>query len=150
MILLYKYRSFQVLGKDLAHFVYRTLSGEQKIWWEVDAIIPVPLHPKRKKKRGFNQAQIIAKELAKLKGIELVEGRLVKIKNVPPQTFLEVGERDRNVSGAFRVVDGDKIEGKVVLLVDDVYTTGATIRECGSVLRDAGAKEVRALTIAQA
>jgi len=150
LILLYKYRHFQILGKDLAHFVYRTLGQEEEIWWEVNAIIPVPLHPKRKKQRGFNQAQIIARELARLKGIECVDRRLVKIKNVPPQTFLRVEEREKNISGAFRVVHREKIKGKVVLLVDDVYTTGATIRECSSVLRDAGAKEVRALTLAQA
>lgn len=150
IILLYKYRHLQMLGKDLARFVYRTLGRDEEIWWEVEAIIPVPLHPKRKKQRGFNQAQIIAKELARLKGIEHIEGRLVKIKNVPPQTTLSVKEREKNVSGAFRVVKGRKIKGKVVLLVDDVYTTGSTIRECSSVLRDAGVKEVRALTVAQA
>lgn len=150
LILLYKYRRFQILGKDLAHFGYRALGGEEKLWWEVDAIIPIPLHPKREKQRGFNQAQVIAKELARLKGVELMEGRLVKIRNVPPQTFLEVGEREKNVSGAFSVKKGEEIKSKVLLLVDDVYTTGSTIRECSSVLRDAGAKEVRALTIAQA
>ncbi len=150
IILLYKYRRFQILGKDLARFAYRSIGKEEEIWWEVNAVLPVPLHPKRKKQRGFNQAQIIARELALLRGIELVEGRLVKVKNVPPQTFLKVEEREKNVSGAFRVINGEKLKGQVVLLVDDVYTTGSTIRECSSVLRDAGVKEVRALTLAQA
>ena len=138
------------MGKDLAHFVYRTLGGEEEIWWEVDIIIPVPIHPKRKKQRGFNQAQIIAQELARLKGIEFVSGRLVKIKNVPPQTSLEEKKREENVSGAFAVVKREEMKGKVVLLVDDVYTTGSTIRECSSVLREAGIEEVRAMTVAQA
>lgn len=150
IILLYKYRHFQVLGKDLARLVYRALGREEEIWWSVDAIVPVPLHPKRKKERGFNQAQIIAKELARVKGIELRDGLLVKIKNVPPQTSLRIEERVENVSGAFCVVKGEKIKERVVLLVDDVYTTGSTIRECSSVLRNAGVKEVRALTVAQA
>ena len=150
IILLYKYRHFQVLGKDLARFVYRALGREEEIWWKVDAVIPVPLHPKRKKERGFNQAQIIAKELARIKGIELREQLLVKIKNVPPQTSLRVEERVENVSGAFAMAGGEKIRGKGVLLVDDVYTTGSTIRECSSVLRNAGVKEVKALTVAQA
>ena len=92
----------------------------------------------------------IAKELARLKGIEFVSGRLVKIKNVPPQTSLVVKERKKNVSGAFGILRGEDIKGKVVLLVDDVYTTGSTIRECSSVLRDAGVTEVKALTVAQA
>jgi ComF family protein len=113
-------------------------------------MVPVPLHPKRKKERGFNQAQIIAKELARIKGIELGDGMLVKIKNVPPQTSLRIEERVENVSGAFDVVEGEKIRGKGVLLVDDVYTTGSTIRECSSVLKNAGVKEVKALTVAQA
>jgi ComF family protein len=116
----------------------------------VDVIIPVPLHPKREKKRGFNQAQIIAKELAELEGVRLLEGVLVKTKNIPPQTFLQLKEREKNVRGAFRVNKEEEIKGRVVLLVDDVYTTGSTIRECSSVLKKAGAKEVKALTIAQA
>ena len=149
IILLYKYRHFQVLGKDLAHLVYRALGREEEIWWNVDAIVPVPLHPKRKKERGFNQAQIIAKELARIKRIELGDQLLLKIKNVLPQTSLRVEEREESVSGAFAVAKGDKIKGKVVLLVDDVYTTGSTVRECSSVLRNAGVKEVKALTVAQ-
>lgn len=113
-------------------------------------IIPVPLHKKRKKERGFNQAQSIAEELARLKSIEMEEGVLIKVKNVPPQTLLEIEEREKNISGAFRVVREEKIKGKTVLLVDDVYTTGSTVRECSLALRKAGAKEVRALTLAQA
>ena len=150
IILLYKYRHFQVLGKDLAHLVYRALCGEEEIWWKVDLVLPVPLHPKRKKERGFNQAQIIAKELARITRIEVGDQLLLKIKNVPPQTSRTVEEREENVSGAFAVAEKDKIKGKVVLLVDDVYTTGSTIRGCSSVLRNAGVKEVKALTVAQA
>jgi len=149
-ILLYKYRQFQVLGGDFARLIFRTLGKEENIWWKADIMTPVPLHPKRKKKRGFNQAQVIAEELARLKGIEFEERVLVKVKNVLPQTFLEIENRKKNVSGAFCVVDKDKIKGKIVILVDDVYTTGSTVKECSTVLREAGAKEVRALTLAQA
>ncbi len=150
IILLYKYRHYQVLGKDLARLAYRSLGREEEIWWKVDVVVPVPLHQKRKKERGFNQAQIIAKELARIKGIELEDQLLLKIKNVPPQTSLRVEEREKNVSGAYEVREKDKIKGNVVLLVDDVYTTGSTIRECSSVLRNVGVKEVKALTVAQA
>ncbi len=100
--------------------------------------------------RGFNQAKVIAEELARLRGIKLEEGVLAKVKNVPPQTLLEMDEREENVSGAFRVVDEDRIRGKTIILVDDVYTTGSTVKECSSVLRKAGAKEIRAITVAQA
>lgn len=147
---MYKYRRFQVLGRDFARLIFRRLGKEESIWWEADVIIPVPLHPKRKKKRGFNQAQAIAEGLARTKGIKLEEGVLVKVKNVLPQTFLEIEEREKNVSGAFSVVGNEKIKGKTVILVDDVYTTGATVRECSIVLKKAGAREVRALTLAQA
>lgn len=150
IILLYKYHSFRVLGQDLANLIQRSLGREERLWWEVEAIIPVPLHPKKKRQRGFNQAQVIAKCLSRLRGVELVERRLIKIRNVPPQTSLELKDRQKNVLGTFRVVKRETIKGKVVLLVDDVYTTGATIRECSAALREAGVKEIRAITVAQA
>lgn len=150
IIILLKYRHFQVLGKDLAQFVYRVLGEKDELWWGVEVMIPVPLHPKRKRQRGFNQAQLIVKELSRLKHIEIVEECLVKNRNTPPQTLLDEEEREKNVSGAFGIKKGENIKGKVVLLVDDVYTTGSTIRECSSVLKEAGAKEVRAITLAQA
>lgn len=118
--------------------------------WGVEIVVPVPLHPKREKRRGFNQAQIIAKELGYIIGIKLVDRNLIKRKNILPQTVLVAKDRLKNVEGAFEVKNSDEIKGKIVLLIDDVYTTGATIRECSAVLNDAGAKEVRAITIAQA
>jgi len=150
LILLFKYGHYKVLGKDLARFAYSALEKEEGLWWGVEAIVPIPLHPKREKKRGFNQARILARELASLKSIELLEGQLVKVKNVPPQTSLEREEREKNVRGAYEVAKRKRIKGKILLLIDDVYTTGSTLRECSAVLREAGAKEVRALTLAQA
>lgn len=150
IILLYKYRKLHILGKGLAQFAYQTLGNEEAIWWGIDAIIPVPLHPKRKKQRGFNQAQIIARELARLKKTVVIERVLIKLKNVLPQTSLAAKERKKNVKGIYKVSKPELIKGKIVLLVDDVFTTGSTIYECSSVLRKAGAKDVRALTIAQA
>lgn len=150
IILLYKYRKFRVLGKDLARLVYRMVEKDEELWWGIEAIVPVPLHPKKHKRRGFNQAEIIAKELAKEKGVEFIEEALVKIKNTPPQTSLVAKERERNVRGTFHITRRERIAGKTVLLVDDVYTTGSTIRECCAVLKKGGAKEIRALTLAQA
>jgi competence protein ComFC len=150
VILLYKYRGFEILGQYLGDFVGQTLGGDEDIWSGVEAIIPVPLHPAREKKRGFNQAQVLAKRLAKIKNVELLERQLVKVKNVPPQTTLEAEERVRNVHGAFEVKKCRNLEGKVVLLVDDVYTTGSTLGECSSVLKKAGVREIRAVTVARA
>lgn len=151
LIILYKYRHVRILGRDLARLAYRALGRMEEIWIGTEALVPVPLHPKREKKRGFNQALVLARELGRLSGVEVVEKALVKIRNIAPQTSLEeVKERQKNVSGAFDIRAGEKIKGKVVLLVDDVYTTGSTIKECSSVLNRAGVEEVRALTIARA
>jgi len=126
------------------------LKGEEGLWQKIDALVPVPLHPKRRRRRGFNQAQAIAEELEKTKGIKVAKGILVKVKNVPAQTSLEAEDREKNVIGAFRVAKEDQVKRKRLLLIDDVYTTGATIRECSRVLKKAGAKEVKAMTVAQA
>ncbi|MFB0564665.1 MAG: ComF family protein [Candidatus Aminicenantaceae bacterium] len=150
IILLFKYRHFKLLGKELARFTYEISNRYKDLWWNVEALIPVPLHRKREKQRGFNQALIIAKELAKNMEIPIVERALVKVRNVPPQTLIKPGDREKNVSGAFCVVKKEQVRGKSVLLVDDVYTTGATIRECSRALREAGVREVRALSVAQA
>lgn len=150
IIILYKYRGFSVLGKALAEFAHNSLGKDESLWWETDAIIPVPLHPEKEKERGFNQAQLIAKELAKFKQIKLIEGQLFKMRRTLPQTSLEARERERNLRGAFKVKDPDRIKGKIVVLVDDVFTTGSTLQECCMTLRKAGVLEVRALTIAQA
>jgi ComF family protein len=150
VIILFKYRGFQVLGKDLASFALNVLGKEPALWWGVDGIIPVPLSAEKEKQRGFNQASALAKELALKKNIELIEDHLIKVKTTPSQTSLEAADRRKNLKGAFKVDREKDIEGKILLLVDDVYTTGSTLRECSSVLRKAGALEVRALTIAQA
>lgn len=150
VILLYKYRGFEILGQYLGDFIGRTLGLEEDLWSGVEAIIPVPLHPAKEKKRGFNQARVLAQRLSKIMNVKLIEKRLVKIKNTPPQTFLEADERARNVSGAFKLKKPEELKSMIVLLVDDVYTTGSTLRECSLVLKKAGVKEVRAVTVAQA
>lgn len=150
VLLLFKYRGFEILGLFLGDILAGALGDEVDLWDGVEAIIPVPLHPKKKRKRGFNQAQIVARQLARHKRIKLLDGHLIKVRNVPPQTSLEAGEREKNVRGAFQVRKEQELKGKIVLLVDDVYTTGSTLRECSRVLSAAGVKEVRALTVAQA
>lgn len=150
VVLLCKFHNFPILADGIARIVFDRFKKDEDLWWEVDAIIPVPLHPKREKARGYNHAQLIAKKLSQLSGIEILDKKLVKVKNVPPQMSLAVADRFISVKGAFVVVDEDMIRGKVVLLVDDVYTTGATARECTSVLLGAGIKDVRVLTVAQA
>ena len=110
----------------------------------------MPLHPKRERERGYNHAQIIAKVLAGLKDVQLLDKHLVKKKNVPPQMSLSIEDRMRSVKGAFAVNRQEDIKDKVILLLDDVFTTGSTMAECSRLLLEAGAQEVRGITIAQA
>ncbi len=142
----FKYRPCKALGRPLAAWItknIRPVSG-------VDCIMPVPLHISRLRQRGFNQALIIAQELSKTFSIPLSYYNLSRVRPTRPQVELTGEERIKNVSGAFALRRPDEIRGRDVLLVDDVHTTGATMNECASVLKDAGASRVTALTIARA
>ena len=134
----------------MAEFIYRSWGQEESLWWGVDFIIPVPLHPQRKVERGFNQAEVMARELAELKGVELASDWLVKRIHTPPQTTLSGMDRCHNITGAFELAEKAAVKDKIVLILDDVYTTGATIKECSTLLMKGGAQEVRALTVARA
>lgn len=115
----------------------------------VDLILPVPLHYTRVFERKYNQSAILAKELAKRKGIDIDFGCLKRCKKTQPQVMCSGKNRKKNVKGAFEVIDNSKIKGKRIVLVDDVYTTGSTLRECAKALLKAGAKSVDTLTIAK-
>ena len=112
-------------------------------------MVPVPLSKRKLKRRGFNQAEEIAKELSKILRIPLISSCLVKIKETPSQTELSEKERKEKIRRAFLVKEKQGIEDKKILLVDDVYTTGATIEEAAKVLKEAGAKEVFGMVIAR-
>jgi len=115
-----------------------------------DFIIPVPLHRTRLRERGFNQAVLFGKIIAREYGIPLKFMTLQRITSTFPQTMLPVTTRKLNVRDAFRVKDQTQVESKRILLVDDVYTTGATINECARILKKAGAAIVDGLVIARA
>ncbi len=112
-------------------------------------VVPVPLHKKRLKERGFNQSLLLAREISKSFSVPLDYSNLIRAKATEQQVNLSAEERKRNVAGAFEVKDRGAFKGKRVLLVDDVYTTGATIRECSKALKGAGAK-VFVITLARA
>lgn len=150
IILLFKYRKYAPLSRPLAEYARTCLGSDQRLWEGANFLVAVPLHPARKRERGFNQSRLIARDLARLRGLTVLEGCLVKTGNVPPQAGLHAADREKNVKNAYAVRNGRKVRGKTLILVDDVTTTGATIRECARVLVEAGAKEVRALTLAQA
>jgi ComF family protein len=113
-----------------------------------DLMVGVPLHRRRLYERGFNQAMLLCRGIGRQWGMEVVETGLARTRQTAPQIRLTPAERERNVRGAFAVT-GAGFDGKRVLLVDDVYTTGATVSECSRVLMGAGAKEVGVLTVAR-
>jgi len=115
----------------------------------VDLIIPVPLHPRRLRERGFNQSLLLARQVGKRRSIPLNFTALHRTRQTQPQTQLSGAERRKNVRGAFEVRQAEVVGGKRILLVDDVFTTGATVQECASVLGEAGASEVHVLTLAR-
>lgn len=113
-------------------------------------IIPVPLHLKRLRERGFNQSLILAREIAAKYELPIDFMTLKRQTYTEPQVNLGRGEREANVKGAFKVLDKDKISGEKIILVDDVFTTGSTVKECARVLMQGKAKEVAILTLARA
>ena len=112
-------------------------------------ILPVPLHIRRLRERGFNQALILAKAIGKKYSIPVNFSLLKRRKFTLTQTGLDKKEREKNIRGAFAVTDNAKTEGKNIILIDDVYTTGATINQCAKTLIKAGAGKVAVLTLAR-
>jgi ComF family protein len=140
----FKYSRRLDLLPVMQHWLRRPLC--QELVHEADLMAPVPLHPGRLKQRGFNQALLLAQAFAE---VHLERELLTRVRPTPPQTGLNPKERRDNVKGAFAVPRPDLVKGKKVLLVDDVFTTGATVRECARVLRKAGAQRVDVLTVAR-
>lgn len=114
-----------------------------------EVLVPVPLHTKRLRNRGYNQSSLIAKELSKLAAVPVVEGCLVRVKDSLPQARTETADqRRRNVVDAFACVD-QRFRGKRIVLIDDVCTSGATLEACAVALKSAGAFSVWGLTLAR-
>jgi ComF family protein len=115
-----------------------------------DVVVPVPLHCVRERERGYNQAELIAREVAKRLRLPLKPVVLTRTKARPDKHILSFDERWRIVRGAFATRSGSQVDNKRVLLVDDVMTTGATLDACAKALLEAGAKSVIGLTVARA
>ena len=111
---------------------------------DADLLLPVPLHPRRLKSRGFNQALLLAQGLTEK---PVAREALIRVRHTDPQVGLNPKERRENVKDAFVVAQPEAIKGKKILLVDDLFTTGATARECARALNKAGAARVEVLTV---
>ena len=116
-----------------------------RLGWRADLLLPVPLHPIRLRQRGYNQSAKLAAALGKRLDVT-VRDALVRERNTRPQVDLSAVERRRNVDGAFNA--RERLDGRHVVLIDDVMTTGATLLDCARACRAAGAADVRALTVA--
>ncbi|MEW6219495.1 MAG: ComF family protein [Thermodesulfobacteriota bacterium] len=118
-------------------------------WAAADRIVPVPLHVRRLRERGFNQALVLARALFPQARRRIAPDLLERQRPTTPQTALSGAARRANLRGAFRLRPGASVAGQSILLVDDVFTTGTTMSECARVLRRAGAATVWALTLAR-
>jgi len=141
----FKYHNRRIFAKFYAEEMYR-LFGKKLREWGIDVIVPVPIHPKRKRIRGYNQAEVLAKELSRLSGIPIECGLVKRIRYTDPQKKLDNKERRRNLNAAFQVNKMKKLYSRV-LIVDDIYTTGSTIDTIAKQLLEKSNKKSWFLTI---
>ncbi len=143
-----KYDRRTDLAKALGDELARQIAGHPA-FRQVDALVPVPLHPARLRERGFNQSELIAHPLAEAMGVEVESEFLRRVRATKSQTNLSPEERRANVAGAFRVPRPQDVKGKALVLVDDVIVTGSTINACAEALIEAGARRVLAAALAR-
>mgnify|MGYP001773439641 CR=1 FL=1 len=143
---LLKYRGRTAVAPALAEFMASCMHHHPV---NADGIVPVPLHPTRLRERGYNQSALLAESLGRRLGMPVFDGALERIRYTRPQVGLNAQERKENVRGAFRA-NPARVAGRNLILVDDVCTTGATLEECASALKEAGAGKVWGLTLARA
>jgi len=141
-----KYNHLSALARPMGEILAAYLKAEAL---PVDLVVPVPLFGRRQRLRGYNQSALLGREVGRLRGLPVAEGGLARRRDTAPQArSVDAEARRRNVAGAF-VADRQRVEGRRLLLIDDVMTTGATLDACAQALRQAGAASVWALTFAR-
>ena len=140
---LYKYTGQSVLSEVFGRELIKH-KGRQIAAWQPDVVMAVPLHRRRLWFRGYNQAEKLAGYVAQALKIPVMESVLIRLKNTRPQNQLNDKQRRHNLSDVFEVPVSamTQIQGKRILLMDDIYTTGSTLEACGSALRQAGAEDI--------
>lgn len=148
ILLNYKFNDKSYLYKTIVNFL---IKNEKffKILKSYDTIIPAPINKKRSKQRGYNQSYLIAKEIAKVTGINLEKYCLYKSKNIIEQSKLNKEKRQENVKGAYELRNSERLYNNKILLLDDIFTTGSTAKECCKVLSIAKPKQIDVFTIAK-
>ena len=148
LILDYKFNEKSYLYLTFVNFLLKN----KKIFENIknyDTIIPVPISKKRKKTRGYNQSLLIARKIAELTDLELMNNCLVKIKNIIEQSKLNKEDRIQNIQGVYELKSKQLIENKKIILIDDIYTTGSTVNECSKILKQGNPKKIGILVLAK-
>jgi ComF family protein len=141
-----KYRSLKAISPCLAELLADYLKENPL---PGQALVSVPLHPRRLRERGYNQSALLAVELGKRIGLPVIEDCLIRVKQAQPQVrAVDVDERRRNVADAF-VCRDERVSAKQIILIDDVCTSGATLESCAAALKRSGATSVWGLTLAR-
>lgn len=140
----FKYRRRNTLARPLAELLRNDLEGLQ-----IDRVMAIPLYPRRLRSREFNQSLLLAQQIARYLGRPLLIDAMRRVRATPPQVGLSKKERRKNIHRAFSVADPRAVLDRRILLVDDVYTTGATLREGAKTLIGAGAKDVVVAALAR-
>ena len=141
-----KYRNLKAISLCLAELLADYLEANPL---PGEAIIPVPLYPRRLRERGYNQSSLLARELGKLTKLPMIEDCLIRVKEAQPQVkTATVEERWKNVTGAF-ICQNEEVSGKQIILIDDVCTSGATLESCALAVKSKGATSVWGLTLAR-
>lgn len=146
LVHLFKYKGFTKLGDKLGRELGQMVLdfGYEK---DIDAILPVPLHRRRRRERGYNQARILANAASEVCGIPVLHNVLFRTRYTKPQAKMNRQERALNLKGAFSITENADLKERCVALVDDVLTTGNTAHECSKVLMDANVGRIIALTL---
>jgi len=148
LLIRFKYQGEFYLRHPLGDWLAEGLADPRIAPEKFDCLVPVPLHPARERERQFNQAKELAKILQRRTAAPLLDC-LKRVRKTTTQTQFDRAERMENLRNAFKMRDNRSVEGKNLILVDDVFTTGSTVDECARVLKKAGANSVRVLTVAR-
>ena len=148
LILDYKFNEKSYIYLTFVNFLLKN----EKIFENIkkyDTIIPVPISKKRQKTRGYNQSLLIAREISQILHIELQENCLLKTKNIIEQSKLNKEQREQNIQNVYELKNGQILTNKKILLIDDIYTTGSTVRECSKILQSGKPKAIDVLVLAK-
>ncbi len=142
----FKYQGRREYAEEYGILTARYL-GRQILAWQPEGLVPIPLHPKRQRKRGYNQARLLAESLGRQLGIPVYADLLIRSKNTAPLKRMDAAERQNNLKRAFKMRP-DEVKLNTIILIDDIYTTGSTMDAAAAVCREAGVRRIYFVTLA--